>query len=55
VTSAIKLAGSSCKFLARASFAIAMYALQEMGERIRADLNEKKYYDNINDDDEFVV
>jgi hypothetical protein len=52
---ALKLAGASCRLLARASFAMTMYALQKVEETFKTDLNEKKYYDNINDDDESVV
>jgi len=52
---ALKLAGSSCKFLARASFAMTMYTLQKIEDKFKADTKEKKFYDNINDDDESVV
>jgi hypothetical protein len=52
---ALKLAGASCRLFARASFAMTMYALQKVEETFKTDLNEKKYYDNINDDDESVV
>lgn len=52
---ALKLAGASCRLLARASFAMTMYALQKIEETFRVERDEKKYYDNINDDDESVV
>jgi len=55
VIPALKLAGASCKFLVRASFAMTMYALQKVDEALNPDADEKKYYDNINDDEEGVI
>jgi hypothetical protein len=52
---ALKLAGASCKLLARASFAMTMYALQKIEDAFKVERDEKKYYDSINDDDESVV
>ena len=52
---AIKLAGASCRLAARVSFAMTMYTLQKIEETFRAEKDEKKYYDDINDDDESVV
>lgn len=52
---ALKLAGASCRLLARASFAMTMFTLQKIEETFRVERDEKKYYDNINDDDESVV
>jgi hypothetical protein len=52
---AIKLAGASCRLLARASFAMTMYTLQKVEDAFRVERDEKKYYDDINDDDESVV
>ena len=52
---ALKLAGASCRLLARASFAMTMYTLQKVGDAFRVERDEKKYYDDINDDDESVV
>ena len=52
---ALKLAESSCRLAARVSFAMTMYALQKIEETFRAEKDEKKYYDSINDDDEGVV
>jgi len=53
--SALKLAGASCRFFARASFAMTMYTLQKIEDAFKVERDEKKYYDNINDDDESVV
>ena len=52
---ALKLAGASCRLLARASLAMTMYTLQKIEETFRVERDEKKYYDDINDDDESVV
>jgi len=55
VMPALKLAGASCRLLARASFAMTMYTLQKVEDTFRVERGEKKYYDDINDDDESVV
>jgi hypothetical protein len=52
---ALKLAESSCRLAARVSFAMTMYTLQKIEETFRVERDEKKYYDDINDDDESVV
>ena len=52
---ALKLAGASCRLLARASFAMTMYTLQKVEDAFRVERDEKKYYDDISDDDESVV
>ena len=52
---ALKLAGASCRLLARASFAMTMYTLQKIEDAFKVERDEKKYYDDINDDDESVV
>ena len=53
--SALKLAESSCRLAARVSFAMTMYTLQKIEDAFKVERGEKKYYDNINDDDESVV
>ena len=52
---ALKLAESSCRLAARVSFAMTIYTLQKIEETFRAEKDEKKYYDNIDDYDEDVV
>jgi len=53
---ALKLAGASCKFAARASIAITRFALLKVEEKFRTDSNENisSYYDAIHEDDMVV-
>jgi len=53
---ALKLAGASCRFAARASIALTRLALLKVEETFKADLDENRssYYDAIHDDDTAV-
>jgi hypothetical protein len=51
---ALKLAGASCRFAARASIALTRFALLRVEETFKTDLNENRssYYDAIHEDDD---
>ena len=51
---ALKLAGASCRFAARASIALTRLALLKVEETFKADLDENRssYYDAIHDGDD---